>query len=57
VTNVTEPDLYDFEAALNATDDNPCDYCGYELNAFQVADGVTIHPDCATVAELDDELP
>ena len=54
----TDPDTFDFETALNATDDtNPCDYCGYELNAFQIADGVTIHPDCATVAELDGELP
>jgi hypothetical protein len=42
-------------SALNATDDNPCDYCGLELNAFQVADGVTTHPDCAEVAKLEGE--
>jgi hypothetical protein len=47
--------VFDFQSVLNATDDNPCDYCGLELNAFQAADGVTIHPDCATVANLEDE--
>jgi hypothetical protein len=47
--------VFDFQSALNATDDDPCDYCGYELNAFQVADGVRIHPDCAEVAELEGE--
>ena len=50
--------VFDFEAALCAASNaNPCDYCGYELSAFQIADGVTIHPDCAPVAELDGELP
>ena len=46
--------VFDFESLLH---DHPCDYCGRDLNAFQIADGVTIHPDCATVAELDGELP
>jgi predicted transcriptional regulator len=49
--------VLDFEAALNAADDNPCDYCGLELNAFQVADGVRIHPDCAEVAKLEETHP
>jgi hypothetical protein len=47
--------VFDFESALNATDDYPCDYCGLELNAFQVADGIRMHPDCAEVAELEGE--
>jgi hypothetical protein len=49
--------VFDFESALSDISDAACEYCGLDLNAFQVADGVTIHPDCATVAELDDERP
>jgi hypothetical protein len=40
---------------LNAADDNPCDFCGLPLNAFQIADGITIHDRCAEVAKLEGE--
>ena len=49
--------VYDFESLLNATDDTSCSYCGLPLNAFQAADGVTIHPDCAEVAKLEEAHP
>jgi hypothetical protein len=53
VTSVTDLDLFDFESLLSDISDAACEYCGLDLNAFQVANGVTVHPDCATVAELD----
>jgi hypothetical protein len=49
--------VYDFESLLNAPDDTSCSYCGLPLNAFQAADGVTIHPDCAEVAKLEETHP
>jgi hypothetical protein len=49
--------VYDLESLLNAPDDTSCSYCGLPLNAFQAADGVTIHPDCAEVAKLEETHP
>jgi hypothetical protein len=48
--------VFDFaESLLSDISDAACEYCGLDLNAFQVADGVTIHPDCAEVAKLEGE--
>jgi predicted transcriptional regulator len=47
--------VFDFESLLSDISDAACECCGLDLNAFQVADGVTIHPDCAEVAKLEGE--
>jgi hypothetical protein len=50
--------VFDFESALYDISDAACEYCGrLDLNAFQIAGGATIHPDCADVAKLEGELP
>jgi hypothetical protein len=49
--------VYDLESLLNAPEDTSWSYCGLPLNAFQAADGVTIHPDCAEVAKLEETHP
>ena len=48
--------VFDFEPLLSDISDAACEYCGLDLNAFQVADGVTIHPDCVDVAKLEGGL-
>jgi hypothetical protein len=49
--------VFDFESALSDISDAACEYCGLDLNAFQAADGITIHPDCAEVAKLEETHP
>jgi hypothetical protein len=49
--------VFDFESVLSDISDAACEYCGLDLNAFQIADGVTIHSDCAEVAKLEGERP
>jgi hypothetical protein len=49
--------VFDFESVQSDISDAACEYCGLDLNAFQIADGVTIHPDCAEVAKLEETHP